>query len=41
MEKYHNPGMSEQAWNNLHKLVARFSIKYQLKLSKSNSKKVA
>ncbi|VTR62467.1 Uncharacterised protein [Actinobacillus pleuropneumoniae] len=31
-EKPYNPGMSEEAWNNLHKLIARLSIKYANKI---------
>lgn len=31
-EKPHNPGLSEEAWKNLHSLIARLSIKYADKI---------
>lgn len=34
-EKPYNPGMSEEAWDKLHELIARLSIKYASKIENS------
>lgn len=32
-KKPHNPGLSEQAWNKLHRMLAETNIKYQAEIA--------
>lgn len=37
----HNPGLSDKAWKNFNKLMARLNLKYGSKLQKVNDPKGA
>lgn len=37
-QKGHNPGMSDKAWNKLHKFAAKKNLKYQNKPEKKKDK---
>jgi len=39
--KPHNPGLSEKAWKNLHRLIARLNLKYGAQLQQINKPKDA
>ncbi|MEX3616488.1 hypothetical protein ACXFAU_04665 [Paenibacillus glucanolyticus] len=39
-EKPYNPGLSEKAWDELHSLIARLSIKYADRVEKFESEEV-